>query len=38
MINKKKMADRKELKNVKGGRPKKENYANDVCWVYEINL
>ena len=32
------MADRKELKTVKRGRPKKENCANDVCRVCETNL
>lgn len=32
------MADRKELKTVKRGRPKKENCANNVCRVCETNL
>ena len=32
------MADRKELKSAKRGRPKKENCANDVCRVCETNL
>ena len=32
------VANRKELKTVKSGRPKKENCANDVCRVSEINL
>ena len=32
------MADRKELKTVKRGRPKKENCANDVCRVCKTNL
>jgi len=32
------MADRKELKTVKRGRPKKENRANNVCRVCETNL
>ena len=32
------MADRKDLKTVRRGRPKKENCANEVCWVCEINL
>ena len=32
------MADRKKLKTVKRGRPKKENCANDVCRVCETNL
>ena len=32
------MADRKELKSAKRGRPKKENCVNDVCRVCETNL
>ena len=32
------MADLKELKTVKRGRPKNENCANNVCRVCETNL